>query len=98
MASGKGIQVIWCGCAAAGIGLAAGRLFAEDAPVTQQQLNELRDQNLRLQEQLQRQQTMIDGLMHQVKDLQESTPERGRTAEPSPANEPAPKLPNFNLG
>jgi hypothetical protein len=100
MAFGKGIRVIWCSCAAAAIGLAAVPLWAEDVAVTQQQLQELREQNSRMQEQLQRQQTLIDTLMRKVNDLQEATTKREPISAMSaaPENEPAPKLPSFNLG
>ena len=53
-------------------------LRAEDSPETKQQLQELKQENHSLQEQLKKQAALIEALTHKVDNLQETTAQRGR--------------------
>src|SRR5881398_2213504 len=70
-----------------------GRVFcAEEQPVTQEQLKELKRQNEALQQQLQNQQKLIDQLSEKVAGVQNNATQEKDHASPS---EPPP-VPNRN--
>src|SRR6266850_5004744 len=53
-------------------------LRAEDSPETRQQLQELKQENRLLQDQLKKQAALIQALTHKVDNIQETTAQRGR--------------------
>src|SRR5437867_609254 len=67
-----------CGGAAAVAFLITCPLRADDEVDTKQQLRQLQEQNATLQEQLRKQQALIESLSRQVNQIQESTAQRGR--------------------
>src|ERR1051325_7450340 len=61
------------------------QLHADDGAETQQQLRKLSEENRALQEQLRRQQELIESLTGKVNAIQEASSQRAREGEPAPS-------------
>lgn len=72
MAQRHNFRVVLCACAVAGLFDARHEVRADDTAM-EQQLQQLREQNQALQEQLRKQQGLIDSLTHKVNEIQESS-------------------------
>ena len=78
------------------LGFVGSAFCADDQPVTQEQLKELKRQNETLQQQLQNQQKLIDQLSQKVADVQNNS-SRENDRSPSDAS-PARGLSSFGFG
>ena len=74
-------KVVFYACGAICAALAGVELRADDSPTTEQQLRLLQEQNHALQQQLQRQQELIESLSHKVNEIQDASVQRGRELE-----------------
>src|SRR5437879_4939264 len=75
---------LW-GCIAVFFIMAGNGAGAADAPVTQEQFLLLQQQNERLQQQLRKQQEVIDSLAHKVSEIHDVNASRGRELTDSKA-------------
>jgi hypothetical protein len=79
--------------------LVAPQTLADDAPETKQQLQELKQENLSLQEQLKKQAALIEALTHKVNNLEQTSTQRGREIDALKDNAPpAPATVGSTLG
>ena len=81
MTQKNNLAVVLCSCAAALDACAGGEIHAAENPETQRQLHDLQQQNHALQEQLRRQQALIESLSRKVTEIQEAQAERTRELE-----------------
>lgn len=85
-------------CGVGSLLVAGSPLRADDPADTRQQLQRLQEQNRALQDQLHRQQAVIDSLTRSVASLQQTTDQLGRNASASSAAAEPPALPQAPTG
>src|SRR4051812_16374600 len=81
MAQKNNVQVVLCACLVTGFTLTGLQSRADDPSDTQQQLRNLQQKNQSLEEQLRKQQALIESLTHAVNQIQEVNTKRGRELE-----------------
>lgn len=81
MAQRNNLRVALCACAAIGLTCAGGLAYADDTPDTQKQLRELQQQNQALQEQMRKQQVLIESLTKKMDEIQSTNAQRAYEAD-----------------
>lgn len=80
-----------CACATAILAVAGGSLHADETAVTQEELRQLKEENKALQEQLHRQQLLIESLSHKVNQIEQADSQRAKEVDhlESQVNDPS---------
>src|SRR2546423_14654006 len=89
MAQKSKFRLVLYAYATACVLFATRELRAQDSPETKRQLQELKQENRALQEQLKKQAVLIEALTHKVDTIQENTAQRGRELDQMKENSPA---------
>lgn len=83
MAHDKSNRAVLCACAVTILALAGGSLRADDTSATKEDLRQLREENKALQEQLRRQQSLIESLSHKVNQIEQTDSQRAKELDHS---------------